>query len=59
MEKLKVFYILKNRDNEKIEEKEIKVNEITALLFDDIIDKGCTTLRRPNEDYGSFDSHLF
>ena len=67
-EKLYKFYVLKDRvkvfdehgfKEEKIEEEEILVREETAKFFNTIIDKGCTTLRRPNEKYGERDVYMF
>lgn len=67
-EKLYEFYILKNKykvidehgfKEWKIEEEKILVREETANLFNEIINKGCTTLRRPNENYGERDLYMF
>lgn len=68
-EELYKFYILIERHKifdqhgytgkDDIKEKEILVRKETALLFNEIINKGCTTLRRPNEDYGERDLYMF
>lgn len=66
-EKLYEFYILKDKykvfdkhgfKEWKIEEEKIFVRKETADLFNEIIEKGCTTLRRPNENYGERDLYM-
>lgn len=40
-------------------EHNIFVTEESAVFLDEIIDKGCTTIRRPHEKYGSHDRFMF